>query len=304
MIPRTLRLAAVLLLAVTAFPACADSDSAPADSPDRRLIQRTDWPRDPVWDDGRAEVCVYDVTGPKEGATRAYSATSIVVKEDMDLAQRVKSDKGPVAGRTASVLKMNLFFDIPTGVYSHHLMSSAFYARDGWRLLKLVTSSQDGCGLTFAETLPRDNTLVRRGHSYWDGEADAVDSLVVTPDAVMMDAMPLWLRGMNLFWRGSYKMPVIGSGLTNRLTPLKVEQATIEFLGREALSVPAGNYDDVLHVRVTAGKTQDEFWFDARAPHPLVSMWRADGSRFVLAKYLRLDYWNYAKPGDERLLAR
>ena len=304
MTSHVLLFAAALLLASSAESGCAADDTTTrAHDADTHMIQRTDWPLDPIWDDGRAEVCVYDVTGPKEGAPRTYRATSIVVKEDMNLAQRVKSDVGPVPGKTTSVLKMNLFFTIPTGVYSHHLMSSAFYDRAAWRLLKLTTSSQDGCGLTFAETLRHDGVLVRHAHSYWEGEADVADSLAASDGAVMMDAMPLWLRGMNLFWRGSYKLPVIPAQLSNRLKPLVAQEATIAFLGREPMVVPAGKYEEVLHVRVTAGKAQDDLWFDARAPHPLVSMWRADGSRFVLAKYLRLDYWNYAKPGDEKLLA-
>ncbi len=286
------RLAIFAFLALAAT-ARADALHAP--------ITRNSLPADTLWDDGRAEVCVYDASGPKEGATHRFTATSFVVKEDMDLAERVKSDAGPVPGRTATVLKQNVFYTIPTGVYAHHLMSSAFYDRDAWRLLKCATSSQDGCGLTYTETLAHDSTLVRTAHSYWQGEADRVDTLAAAT-AVMMDAMPLWLRGMNIFWRGSFTLPVIPSQMNNRLGAWRVEPATIEFLGKEPLVVPAGSYDAAVHVRVTAAKTVDDFWFDARFPFPLVQWWRGDGTRFALRKYLRLDYWKYAKPGDERML--
>lgn len=265
-------------------------------------LGRNHLPGDALWDDGRAEVCVYDATGPKEGATHQFSATSFVVKEDMELAQRVKSDAGPVAGKTVEVLKMNFFADIPTGVYAHHLMSSAFYERASWQFAKLATSSQDGCGLTYTETLPRGAMLVRTAHSYWDGQADRTDSLSAADGPVIMDAMPLWLRGMNLFWRGSIKMPVVPTQTHNRLQPFAATTATVEFLGKEPVTVPAGKYDEAVHIHIATDKTQDDLWFDARSPFPLVRWWRADGTRFELRKYLRLDYWNYAKPGDEKLL--
>ena len=84
-----------------------------------------------LWDDGRAEISVYRGTILRYGKLRPVRAKIIIVKEEMDLAQHVKADGGPVDGRTRTVLKMNTIFDYPTGTYDYHQMSSVCVDRSG-----------------------------------------------------------------------------------------------------------------------------------------------------------------------------
>jgi hypothetical protein len=56
-------------------------------------------------------------------------------------------------------------------------------------------------------------------------------------------------------------------------------------------------------VKVTAGKLTDEFLLDAEPPHRLREWRMSDGGKLILRRSLKIDYWNYNKPGDrERAL--
>ena len=70
---------------------------------------------DPIWDDGKAEFSTYHGTTERYGKTRATEARIIVVKEDLVRSTLVKSDAGPLPGRTLEALKMNFIADFPTG---------------------------------------------------------------------------------------------------------------------------------------------------------------------------------------------
>jgi hypothetical protein len=253
-----------------------------------------------VWDDGQAEYSLYDVTGPKEHAVRRYRATMIVVKEDMDLAQRVKSDT-PADGRSTSVLKLNLFYMIPTGTYSYHQMLSIFMARSSWWPLKLAASSQDGCGVTFVEALPRRGALMRVAHSYWDGEADRADSVDFDETTVLADGLPLWLRGFDLGAGGSYRIKLVPSQVDNRLRPLAPRDATLEFRGMAPVPNAPLGIRRAWRVDVVVGAERESYWFDPERQHEPVRMVRADGTVYTLRRTRRLAYWRHTAPEDARL---
>ncbi len=65
--------------------AAAASAAAASSLDDARL------PAGRLWDDGQAEFTTYDVVGRREGAERRYRGTIVVVKEEMDVAARVKA---------------------------------------------------------------------------------------------------------------------------------------------------------------------------------------------------------------------
>jgi len=263
---------------------------------------------DPIWDDGQAEYTIYRGSIERYGARRPLEARLIVVKEDMDVAQRVKSEKGPVPGKTWSVLKQNYSQDFTTGTYDYHQMSSVFLDRRSGLLHKLTVSSQEACGLTFARLAFADEGVRRVLHSYWDGEGDREEVGEIPRGrrdrVVAEDALPLWLRRLDLTRPQAFSLEVLPAQLSNRAQALVFPRMGVEVVGRpdrHGLLVRVGQNlnSDTIH----EGARVDRYWFDPVWPHPLV---RFEGSKDATVlervKTMRIAYWKENAPGDERLL--
>jgi hypothetical protein len=297
---RTCRWQMIALLMVLALPVTA---ATPEPDPRIRLATR-DLFADPLWDDGRAEYTTYRGTIERYGAKRPLKARLIVVKEDMDVTQRVKSDVGPVPGRTWTVLKQNYSHDFTTGTYDYHQMSSAFLDRTSGVLHKLTVSSQEACGLTFAELVRNDRGFSRVLHSYWDGEASQTRAIGMSdPIAsfiVIADALPLWLRRLDLTRPQSFYLDVVPRQLANRAQPLELRLTQIEVAGGP------DRYGLLVRVRETSPRVDapiDRYWFDPAWPHPLVRFeGGTDATVLERVKTMRIAYWKETAPGDERLL--
>jgi hypothetical protein len=257
---------------------------------------------DPIWDDGRAELSVYKGTIERYGKPRSLEATIIVVKEDMDVPQRVKSERGPIAGRTRTVLKQNTLRNFKTGTYEYHQMSSTFLDRSTGNLEKLVMSSTEGCGITFVEVLPQENAWRHVSHSYWDGEGDRERLIEHRPGRRMIagDALTLWLRRLDLGrpqWVEAHGLP---SQISVHVVEPKLVPAGVEVVGR------ADRYGFPVNVE-WGGRPEerriDRYWFDSAWPHTLTRFeGGADSTVLERVKTMRIAYWKKTAPGDERLL--
>ena len=288
----------VLLLAVFAISPTASADL-------RIHLATRDLFADRLWDDGRAEYTTYRGTIDRYGVKRPLKARLIVVKEDMDIEQRVKSDKGPAPGRTWTVLKQNYSHDFTTGTYDYHQMSSAFLDRASGVLRKLTVSSQEGCGLTFATLTGGGLSVDRTVHSYWDGEGDRVETTSMShgdPGRIVSgDALPLWLRRLDLERAQEFHVDLVPPQLSNRVQPLTFRLARVNVAGR------ADRYGLPVLVREENPPGReirtDRYWFDRAWPHPLV---RFEGGNDPMVlervKTTRIAYWKKNAPGDERLL--
>src|SRR5438876_3674942 len=127
---------------------------------------------DRLWDDGRAEFCTYTGQTLRYGKLRPTEARLIVVKEDLVRGTLVKSDPGPIPGKTLEVLKLNFVADFPTGTYTYHQMATVMFERSTLDVLKETMSHTESCGITFVRVGPKGGRLVHEAHSYWDGQAD------------------------------------------------------------------------------------------------------------------------------------
>jgi hypothetical protein len=264
--------------------------------------------RDPLWDDGRAEFSSYTGTTERDGELRPTEARIIVVKEDLLRTTLVKSDSGPVPGRTLEALKLNFIADFPTGTYSYHQMASVFFERTSLEVLKENMSHTEGCGITFVHVAPEHGLWVHEAHSYWEGEADRRVAIVWPAGAephLWWDALPVSLRA----WIGADRSPseraawLLPSQIGGR-TPIentKPVRASIRVSDGGMLDVPAGRFP-TRKFAVTTARGTDLFWFDEQAPHVLLMMETAARRKLALRKTQRLDYWNHRAAGDERLV--
>ena len=257
--------------------------------------------RNPLWDDGKAEMSLYDVEAPLYGEMRRFEARMIVVKEDFKRDLRVKSDDGPVPGRTQEVLKLNHLRDIPAGTYDEHEMISAHLDRDSMRPVKLTMSHFESCGITFVEALPEGDHLTLTSHSYWDKEGDRTLKIPFGAGDLLYDALPLQIRGMDLAAMPPRTLKILPTQMSGRVKKVALASMTLRVAGKERLRVPAGDFD-VFRVELARSEGKDRYYFEVAFPHRLVKMETAEGGVYKLRKSLRLDYWNFHAQGDEQRL--
>lgn len=264
---------------------------------------------DRLWDDGKAEFSIYTGITPRYGQARTTEMRLIVVKEDLFRDALVKSERGPLPGRTLEALKLNLVADFQTGTYTYHQMVSVFFDRATMEVLKETMSHTESCGITFARIGPKRGRWVHEVHSYWEGEADREVPIEWARDGrvrLLWDGLPVSLRR----WVAGGPEPrtveawLLPSQISGR-SPIQNTRpvlARITIGATAPLTVPAGHFD-ARRVDVSAGPGLDRLWFDAAFPHPLLKMETSWGRKLELARTLRLDYWNHHMNGDERVLA-
>ncbi len=248
--------------------------------------------RDAVWNDGKAEVSIYDARDLRYGVARSSRAALIVVAEDLLAATLVKAEK-PSGAPTRRVLKLNHVRSISTGVYTYQQMLSAFLTADRLDPVKLTMTSHEWCGNSFAEWRADRASLSIR--SYFEEPGDA--EVPLSPgDALFYDALPLALRGLDFERTRAGTIRVIGSVFASRPLAPGTETGRLE-VSRPAQSPP------VFRVSLRRASGTDVFEFEAAFPHPLVKWERADGGSLQRVLSRRSRYWEENAPGDERLLS-
>jgi len=256
---------------------------------------------DPIWDDGKAEVSIYQVEEPYSGQVRRFEARMIVVKEDFKREQLVKSEPGPVPGETFPVLKLNHLRLIPAGTYDYHQIVSVFLDRETFRTVKLTMAHFESCGITYVEAIPKGDRLIHTSHSYWDGEGDRVQKIPFTPADYLYDALPLQLRGLDFTDSSPRKARVLPTQMGGRVRSTSLVPMEIQVAGKESLKVPAGVFE-TYRVEITLPEGKENFFFETAFPHHLIQLDTMRGGHYRLRKTIRLDYWSHHDEGDEKIL--
>lgn len=256
------------------------------------------------WGDGRAELAAYELTIPRYGELRKGLAVSIVIPETFSNALRVKADRGkhPASDRYP-VLKLNLIEDFSTGIYDYNMMTSVFTtmsARNGRAVgapTKVSFSAQEWCGHTWSQYLFDAASVRYVGHSYFDGEADASETLDYPPGGLSEDALLLWARG--------WAAPLVPPG-AKREAPLltsarlarfghagpKWETAVLTHSAKSRkITVPAGTFEaDLLTVSVAGGRKWN-FYVEQGGMHRVLKWESDDGEVAELVASDRQAYW-------------
>lgn len=264
--------------------------AAPAATGDG-LSWKTGFGLAPLWNDGNAEVSVYDARDVKDGLPRSSKAVLIVVAEDLRPDTLVKSDR-PEGAKTVRVLKLNHVRSIPTGVYVYQQMLSVFLGAEGLDPVKLTVTSHEWCGNTFVEWRQDHPSLAIR--TYFETPAD-VDVALVPGDAVFYDALPLKLRGLDFERTRSGTLRIVESVFSSHPTPPATVPARLT-VARVAGPAP------LYRVTLQRDEKRDTLDFETAFPHRLVQWERSDGGSLRLTHSRRFEYWEKNAPGDERLL--
>jgi hypothetical protein len=126
------------------------------------------------WYQGKAELTRYELNQARYGEMHKGEAVLIFVTEPFLPDKQVKLERGdPSKGVT--VLKLNSVRKFFTGIYPYSLMTSTFtpvsFGATG-RALKVASSSQEWCGLTFTQLNLRGGRYEGALRSYFEDEGD------------------------------------------------------------------------------------------------------------------------------------
>lgn len=266
-----------------------------AEGPEVRGLNRyfnLDWAGDKLWDDGKAEVAIYDAARVIYNKPRYFDYVFILVKEDFNKEYRVKTDDYQ-RDDLYPVMKVNQFADIPTDNYPYHFLTSIFYRRENpIQVHKYTNSSQEWCGNTFKLLQEKGSQFEYTFHSYWDGQGDDTKMLDATP--LLEDQLPYTLRTLKFADGLSFSLPVYNTQISSRTDPPIVYNAEFSVAELEAIdSLPGGLPKQnawVVSVKLDEEKN-NQYIFTQDYPNILVEMTAWDGRKLRLKSYERDVYW-------------
>jgi hypothetical protein len=251
-----------------------------------------EWRTSPVWDDGNAEFCAYEVEWWRYGRLNTGRAILVLVKEPWAPDLDVKADTPRPDG--FDVLKLNHIRDVPTGIYTYHQMASVFVRRDSGSLRKISATSSEGCCISTAQMT--GGMLATA--SYFDGDGER--KMPFPNGAFPEDGLPMILRDF-LAGEAPESIDVFPSLMAGRFGDLSVTAYHVERRELEDLEVPAGSYA-ATELRLSSGSEWLSYFFSREAPHLLLELQRSDGSSYRLAKCERIPYWQMNVEGGEEWL--
>ena len=250
------------------------------------------WAQDPLWDDGQAEVALYEAHRPQYGRVEPYEAVFIVVKEEFNGRLFVKADAPYEGKRVFPVMKLNALHSYWTQNYPYHYLLSVFVRRDDpTNLVKLTLGGQEWCGNTFNEIKnwgPRPELVF---HSYFDGQGDGTRPLDLRRGDLVEDQLPLALRSLK--FEPGLRLPVriLPSLMANRLRETsKLVPANLTVDGEEEVETGLGTHTG-WKVSLEMGEIVQTWWFEKAAPHILLKMESSDGRAWTLKDRTRKPYW-------------
>jgi hypothetical protein len=246
------------------------------------------------WGDGKAEFNIYDAQIVREGIPRQCEALHILVREPFDPKQFVKPEGSP-RPEAIAVLKLNQILHVPTGLYIHQQMHSNFWRVDNARLLKFSLTSNDSYGNTFKEARRNGDQLSYEYHTYWDGMAEGKENIAQPENGYFYDELPWLVRTIDFSKpTGQFDVQLAGSIINSKKDIIAFKPAKISFKSTEK----------TIGVVVEHAAGVDRFVLDRDGPYLLREWTAAGGGHMKLKRNLKVDYWNYNKPGDrERALA-
>ncbi len=273
------RLFPLLVLSLAATTARAQFSSA--------LLQNNAY-----WNDGKAEFSIYDGEIAHYDAAHPADVIHILVREPFDPKQLVKPNDWQTPG-TVQVLKMNQILHVPTGLYVYQQMLSNFWRVDSGQLAKFSLTSNDSCGNTYKEARREGDKFVYEWHTYWDGMAGGSEEITPPANGYFYDELPWLVRTIDFAKTAPFEIQLAGSAINSKKDSFSFQPAKIAFKAN----------DRSIEVTVEHKGGKDVFTLDADPPHLLREWKAADGSHLKMKRNLKVDYWNYNKPGDrERAL--
>lgn len=254
------------------------------------------WGKNSLWNDGRAEVIVYDSERIVYEGKRNFQEQLITVAEDLDEETLVKSDN-PKKSKTIPVFKLNIIQKFETENYPYSYMVSMFVDKKNVRqVVKLTMSAQEWNGNTvkiYKKTGPLAGRL--EWYSYFDGEADGAVDIQLKENDYFEDALPLSLRDLEFKEGEKINIRLWNSLMTNHAHKFEAVSATVTVVGQDLIRSRAGSKPS-WKVTVEKPSGLDTYWFEQQYPHILTKMETKDGRQRLLYGQSRWKFWDRRLP--------
>lgn len=282
------------LLAAAAMPVVGPAQ-VPAPPSRIPLVAEIDpaWGTDGRWDDGRAEVAVYEAVRVVDGAPRLHQVRLVTVAEEFNTEFWTRAEWPHGQKPIRAVLRQTQSATVESPRSVLHTSVSIVRARDDFgRLVKLTASSHDGVGATTKEVLAVADPPTFHFISYWDGEGTGRAELEeYDEDTFFEEELPVALRGLRFRDGLSARFSLMPSQVTSRAAvPVPVPAVLDVAKTRRPFATPHARYGtgELWEVHASARDGREiTWWFEAGAPHVLVSMEHGDGRRMDLVELER-----------------
>ncbi|SNR16674.1 septum formation inhibitor Maf [Tenacibaculum jejuense] len=120
------------------------------------------------WYDGNAEISSYELSQARYGENHKGIATLIFVTEPFSKTSNTKADYPN--NSNIPVLKLNMNKKFNTGIYPYSMMNSTFFPFENDNSsLKISSSIQEWCGMTYVEMKNTENDYTINFNSYFEG---------------------------------------------------------------------------------------------------------------------------------------
>jgi hypothetical protein len=260
------------------------------------------------WDEGKAEVDLYDAQVLSDGQLRPCEITMTLSSEKVT-PPGISADKS--APHQVPAIVMAKMFTAPTGLSARQEASALSFGRDG-RLLTacLAQSGLSGINYTQIDSAPQNTSF---SFSHYDGRGPAsraqfADSTAAGSDPfasphATVSAPPTSHPERTLFLYEELPLRVRTIPFTKPTDgfPIKMTAALSHWTGAAETADATISYKASEHgieVLLKKGNETDRFLLDPEFPFLLREWQMADGSRLKLKNSLRVDYRQYLKNGD------
>lgn len=240
-----------------------------------------DWAMNALWEDGQAEVALYDAERVVYGKVRNYEYAFITVKEQFNKEYNVKTDDYS-RDDLFSVMKVNKFASFETENYPYHYLTSLFFKRNKpEQLHKMTHTGQEWCGNTFKQF-----TLSAEGYkydfnSYFDGYGDG-ETTIQQSKVIWEDQLSYLLRSLKFEDGLQFEKPVVESQINTKAYEPTIYQAEFKVVDQDSTWL--------VDVQLDSEKT-NRYIFEKEYPNLLLSKKGWDGFNLKLKENSRYQYW-------------
>ena len=257
---------------------------------------RYDWAKNQLWDDGMAEVAIYEATKEIYGKSRPFDYVYILVKEEFNKSYQVKTDDYSRDDLYA-VMKINKFCRVETLAYPYHFLTSIFVHRDNPESLhKLSHTSQEWCGNTSKEFLEKGNKYQYSYMSYFDGEGSG--QIKIEKGPWFEDQLSYTLRTLDFKDGLAFDILLYPTQVTNKANTPKPIKAQVNIEKSNIEDDLEGLKEDLIQEPWKISITKEDqgsmtYWINGTYPNYLLKMESSDGRSLQLKEIKRDKYWDY-----------
>lgn len=253
-----------------------------------------DWAQNKLWDDGQAEVAIYDAERVVYGEPRQFDYVYVLVKETFNQEFTVKTDSYDRSD-LYPVMKVNKFCRIPTKKYPYHYLTSIFYKRENPALVhKLTNTSQEWCGNTAKSFVENGSNYDFQYMSYWDGQGNG--SAKVEKGPWFEDQLSYTLRTLDFHnIETSFEVDLYPMQVSSKATIPQSEKASISIAEAKPgtlQELDSAFQQEAWEINLTRESGADlAFWIGKEYPNNLLKMESSDGRKLQLKSLERDAYW-------------